>query len=317
MTGRAVVPYVRRADWPTFDRLVDELRAAMPEFEIVLHAELTDEQRAAARVAIADGPSADQLATLSNLELIQSTWAGVEQIIPIVPGGVRIARMIDPQLAFTMSEAVLASTLYLHRDMPRYLRQQRNAEWNVQPLVRTSARRIGVLGLGALGSHAAATLRDHGFVVAGWSRSEKAIAGIDCVHGDAGLGGLLARSDIVVNLLPHTPATAGLLGAAAFGAMPAGSSLVNFGRGETVEDDALLDALDRGHLDHAVLDVFDTEPLPADHPYWRHPRVTVLPHISGPTSPDTAAAIAAQNVRRFLADGRLPVDALVDPDLGY
>jgi hypothetical protein len=98
----------------------------------------------------------------------------------------------------------------------------------------------------------------------------------------------------VVNLLPHTAATANLLGAEALAAMPTGGSLINFGRGQTVDDDALIAALDRGHLDHAVLDVFDLEPLPSDHRYWHHASVTVLPHISGPTSADTAAVIAAR-----------------------
>ena len=135
---------------------------------------------------------------------------------------------------------------------------------------------------------------------------------------------MLERSDIVVNLLPDTPATVGLLDADAFARMPAGASLINFGRSPTVDDDALLAALDGdgdghggGHLDHAVLDVFVTEPLPDDHPYWDHPRVTVLPHISGPTSTDTAAVIAAHNVRAFLADGTLPTDAIVDRARGY
>ena len=121
----------------------------------------------------------------------------------------------------------------------------------------------------------------------------------------------------MVNLLPHTADTVGLLGAEAFAAMPSGASLVNFGRGQTVDDAALLDVLDRGHLDHAVLDVFDVEPLPAEHPYWQHASVTVLPHISGPTSVDTAAEIAAANVRRFLTTGDFPTDAMVDRARGY
>ena len=131
------------------------------------------------------------------------------------------------------------------------------------------------------------------------------------------MGELLGRSDIVVNLLPHTDDTAGLLGAAAFAAMPAGASFVNFGRGATVEEAALLAALDSGHLDHAVLDVFATEPLPDDHRFWVHERVTVLPHVSGPTSPDTAAVIAARNVRHYLDTGELPTGALIDRTRGY
>ncbi len=316
---KPVVPYVRDPRMDPHDALVDALRGAMPDVDLRLHADLAIERLGEATVAIVDGPSGEQLATMPNLRLVQSTWAGVEAILPNVPDEVAVARMVDPQLASTMSEAVLAWTLYLHRDMPRYARQQRRAQWIEHALVRASDRRVGVLGLGALGRAAAETLRDHDFVVAGWSRRPKTIDGVQCFHDGPDGGGvdaLLSRSDIVVNLLPDTSATVGLLGARAFASMPERASLINFGRGPTVDDDALLAALD-GHLDHAVLDVFVTEPLPADHPYWTHPSVTVLPHISGPTSPDTAAIIAAANVHAFLADGTLPIDALVDRAHGY
>ena len=318
-----LVPFVRNPDWGPHDALVDALRAAMPELDLQIHADIPVARLGEPTVAIVDGPSSEQLSSIPNLRLVQSTWAGVEAILPAVPDGVVVARMIDPQLGLTMAEAVLAWTLYLHRDMPRYAQQQRESEWIEHVPVRASNRRVGILGLGALGSLAAETLRDQRFDVAGWSRTEKRIDGVECFHdGPAGGGfdALLERSDIIVNLLPHTAATVGLLGADAFARMPVGASLINFGRGSTVDDDALLEALgdaESGHLGHAVLDVFVTEPLPADHPYWRHPKVTVLPHISGPTSTDTAAIIAAANVRAFLADGTLPTEALVDRTRGY
>lgn len=325
-----LVPFVRDLDDGPHDVLVDALRAAMPDLDLQIHAQIPAERLSEATVAIVDGPSAAQLSTLPNLRLVQSTWAGVEAILPTVPEGVEVARMVDPRLAETMAEAVLAWTLYLHRDMARYARQQRNGEWIGHDLVHASQRRVGILGLGALGRTAAETLRAQGFDVSGWSRSPKSIDGVTCFHDEpdgGGVSALLERSDIVVNLLPQTEATTGVLDAEAFARMPVGSSLINFGRGPTVDDDALLDALagehqsaglERGgHLDHAVLDVFAIEPLPDDHPYWKHPRVTVLPHISGPTTPVTAGVIAAANVRAFLADGTLPTDALVDRACGY
>lgn len=314
---RPLVPFVRRVDEGPHPVLLAALRRSLSEVELVEHGEIPADRLTEATVAIVDGPSADQLESLPNLRFVQSTWAGVEAIIPAVPDGVAIARMVDPQLAATMAEAVLAWTLYLHRDMPRYARQQRDAEWVEHPVARVTDRRVGIVGLGALGTAAAKTLVCHGFDVAGWSRSAKAIDGVQCFDGDAGFATLLARSDIVVNLLPHTAATANLFGAEAFAVMPFGGSLINFGRGQTVDDDALIAALDRGHLDHAVLDVFDIEPLPSDHRYWHHASVTVLPHISGPTSADTAAIIAADNVRRFLESGELPNSALVDRARGY
>ena len=315
-----LVPFVRDADQGPHDELVDALRAAMPDIDLRVHAEIPAERLSEPTVAIVDGPSAEQLSSMPNLRLVQSTWAGVEAVLPAVPDHVAVARMIDPQLGLTMAEAVLAWTLYIHRDMPRYARQQRQRQWIEHAPVRAANRRVGILGLGALGEIAARTLAEQNFDVAGWSRRPKAIEGVESFHDEAGgggLGSLLARSDIVVNLLPDTPATTRLLGAESFDLMPAGASLINFGRGPTVDDDALLASLDAGHLDHAVLDVFATEPLPGTHRYWEHPKVTVLPHISGPTSTDTAAIIAADNVRAFLDHGTMPTEAIVDRRRGY
>ncbi len=289
----------------------------MPDVEIVAVEELPADRLTGVRVAIVDGPTPDQLASLPDLEWVQSTWAGVEAVIDAVPEHVVIARMVDPELTRTMTEAVLAWTLYLHRDMPTYAAQQARREWRELPLVRASDRRVAVLGLGALGSAAARRLGDHGFDVLGWSRSLKQIDGVHSTSGDGGLVRTLQHADIAINLLPDTPATRGLLGADAFAAMPTGSRVVNFGRGPTIDDDALLAALDSGSIGHAVLDVFAVEPLPPDHRYWSHPNVTVLPHISGPTSPDTAADIVAANLRAYFAEGSLPTDALVDRRRGY
>lgn len=318
--GLQMVAFVRDPGQGAHEALVDALRLAMPDVDLRVHADIPTDHLGEVTVAVVDGPSGEQLASMSNLRFVQSTWAGVEAILPIVPDGVEVARMVDPQLALTMAEAVLAWTLYLHRDMPRYARQQQQHEWVEQPPVRASDRRIGIVGLGELGRVAAEVLRDQHFDVAGWSRSRKSIDAVTCFHDGedgAGIGALLERSDIIVNLLPDTPATVAMLGAEAFARLPPGASLINFGRGPTVDDDALLRSLDSGHLDHAVLDVFHTEPLPIDHRYWDHPSVTVLPHISGPTSVETAALIAAANVRAFLADGTLPAAALVDPSRGY
>jgi glyoxylate/hydroxypyruvate reductase A len=309
-----VVPYVR--DGEPNEQMLAGLSRSLPDVLVARAAELDPEQLAVARVAVVDGIDADLLAAMTSLEMVQATWAGVESVLAVVPDDVHVVRMIDPQLGLTMAEAVLTWVLYLHRGMPDYLRHQRAAEWIEHEQVLASDRRVGVLGLGALGGLAATTLRDQGFDVAGWSRSARAIDGVDCLHGPDGLGELLERSDIVVNLLPHTAATSKLVDAAAFALLPDGASLINVGRGTTVDDDALLAALD-DRLAHAVLDVFTVEPLPTDHPYWTHPQVTVLPHVAANTTPATASVIAAANVSAYLADGSLPADALVDRSLGY
>lgn len=313
-----VVPFVRSPRFGPPDELVDALNDAIDGAQVVALSDNGDADRlGAARVAIVDGPEPEQLAQLPDLDWVQSTWAGVESLLELLPDHVVVARMIDPQLATTMAEAVLAWTLYLHRDMPRYARQQQDRVWEMQPLVAAPDRRVGVLGLGELGRASAITLAEHAFDVLGWSRSPKTIDGVECHHGDDGLAVVLAQSEIVVNLLPLTRATTGLLGAEALRQLPPGASVINFGRGPTIDEDALLAALDNGRLDHAVLDVFDVEPLPAAHPFWTHASVTVLPHISGPTTVATAAVIAARNVSRWLETGELPTDSIVDRRHGY
>lgn len=312
-----IVPYVRQPGWVDHGDLLSALIAALPEYTVLELDDIPPDRLDDIEVAIVDGATAEQLAALANLRWVQSTWAGVDELLATLPEHIAIARMIDPQLVDTMSEAVLAWTLYLHRDMPRYAQHQRAREWHPHAPVQAGDRRIGIVGLGVLGAAAGQRLAANGFAVAGWSRSAKSIDHIEAFSGADGLHGLLARSDIVVNLLPHTPDTVGLLGRDAFAAMPPGSSVINFGRGSTVDDDALLAALDAGHLAHAVLDVFDIEPLPTEHRYWSHESVTVLPHVSGPTTPATAAVIAADSVRRYLTTGELPDDAMADRARGY
>ncbi|MFK8023092.1 MAG: 2-hydroxyacid dehydrogenase [Ilumatobacter sp.] len=314
MSGEVVVAYVRRS--APNPLMLDALRAALPDVVIEPVSALGAEALAGARVAILDGIDVDQLAALPALEMVHATWAGVESVLEVVEDGIHVVRMVDPQMAATMAETVLTWVLYLHREGPAYLRQQRNREWLERPQVLAADRRVGVLGLGALGVASATTLRDQGFDVAGWSRSPKSIDGVGSFHGHDGFGALLERSDIVVNLLPHTPDTEGLLDAGAFARLPDNASIVNVGRGSTIDDEALLAALDH-RLSHAVLDVFHVEPLPADHQFWDRDDVTVLPHIAANTTPATAAAVAAENIRAYLADGALPGDALVDRARGY
>ncbi|WP_417667506.1 2-hydroxyacid dehydrogenase [Roseibium sp.] len=278
--------------------------------------DLSEAERARAEVAIIANPDPKDLATLPNLKWVQSLWAGVERLVAELPeDGPRIVRMTDPQMAETMAEAVLAWTLYLHRDMPRYARQQQERVWLEHPLKLPGERTVGVLGLGKLGSRALARLHDNGFNVCGWSRTEKDISGIETHHGQAGLTEVLSKSDITVLLTPLTQETRGLIGKAALTTVKKGASLINFARGPIVDDSALLAALNDDRLNHAVLDVFAIEPLPEEHPYWAHPKVTVLPHISAPTVPATAARIVAENLKTYFDAGIIP--PAVDRTRGY
>ena len=311
-----VLPLVCAAGYPFADAWRAALQAALPEERIAALETLDADERADCDVAIVANPDPRALATLPRLKWVHSVWAGVERLVADLQASpVQIVRLVDPQLADTMAEAVLAWTLYLHRDMPRYARQQAASQWLEHDYLPAQRKTVALLGLGELGLAAAARLRAAGFQLTGWSRSRKAVPGMQCFAGDAELPALLAGADILVCLLPLTPETEGLLDAKALAQLRPGAALINFARGAIIDDAALRAALDAQQLRHAVLDVFRTEPLPADQWQWQHPQVTVLPHISGPTNRQTAAAIVAANIRRFRAAGALPT--VVDKQRRY
>ena len=314
--SREPIAYVTRHP-ASADRWVTRLSAAMPDESVKPFAQLTPAERAGVRVAVVADPDPADLAALPALEWVQSTWAGVERMLAELPPNLPIARMVDPRLAEVMAEAVLTATLWLHRDGPAYARQQRERVWAERDYVRPQARTVGVLGIGALGGEAARRLAANGFRTLGWRRDapRDRDASIETLRGTEGLRALLARSDIVVCLLPLTDATRGLLDADAFAALRPGAAIVNFGRGAILDETALLAALDGGRVGHALLDVFATEPLPADHPFWAHPSVTVWPHVSAPTDAETASLIVARNVGTWRASGVLP--QVVDRARGY
>ncbi|WP_066330647.1 2-hydroxyacid dehydrogenase [Azohydromonas lata] len=268
-------------------------------------------------VALVANPPPGSLRGLTGLKLIQSLWAGVDRLLAddTLPPGVPIVRMVDPAMSTAMAETALWAVLSLHRGFFDYARQRREGVWKHLPQRRADEVGVTVLGLGEMGLAAARRLVAQGYRVAGWSARPRSEPGIECVSGDAELPALLARSQIVVNLLPLTPATRGLFDAARLSLLPQGASLVNLARGGHVVEADLLAALDAGRLRHAVLDVFQAEPLAADHPFWTHPRVTVLPHAAALTDARSAAEVAAQNVRAVLA-GELPLHR-VESGRGY
>ncbi|MBJ7536707.1 2-hydroxyacid dehydrogenase [Marinomonas transparens] len=311
-----MIPFVSRANASNQSIWIAALSASMPNEVVVPFSELTDDQRMQCDLAIVANPSPQDLLMLPNLKWVHSVWVGVERMInELVSPSFSIVRLVDPELTNTMSEAVLAWTLFLHRDMPTYTQQQEQVIWLQKPMVRAKDRRIGVLGLGELGQVSAKRLVDNGFSVSGWSRRAKLVAGVQCFHGEDGLGQLLSQSDILICLLPLTPQTKGLLGEKNLSLLPFGAGLINFARGPIIDDLALLDALEQGHVSHAVLDVFMQEPLPSDHVYWRHQNVSVLPHISAPTHPQSASKIVADNVLRYRLDASIP--EAVDLNRGY
>lgn len=296
-------------------------RTALPEAlaafaEVKPFDQLSEAERQDAKAAIVANPDPAEVAALPNLVWVQSLWAGVERLTAELPeDGPLIVRLTDPQMADTMSEAVIAWTLYLHRDMPKYMQQQRECVWLGHELKTPQEKTVGVLGIGKLGAASALRLKANGFNVLGWSRSPKELPGVPCFHGMDGLTNVLGQSDIVVVLMPLTGETTGMLGATQFRACKLGAAIINFARGPILQSEALLDALDYGPLSHAVLDVFDEEPLPEEHPFWSHSKVTVLPHISAPTITSTAVKIVASNIGGYFETGAVP--PAVDRKRGY
>ena len=268
-------------------------------------------------IALVWQPPRGALATLPNLKAIQSLGAGVEHVLrdAELPAGVPIARLIDPGLKTGMVEFVALEVLRHHRRDPEYRALQAKGEWRRLPQTLSRDRRVGILGLGHLGTACAETLRGFGFDVAGWSRSAKSIDGIACHHGDDGLFALLERTDILICLLPLTPETEDILDATTLGALPRGAVLINAARGRHVVDDDLIDALDSGQLSAASLDVYREEPLPAGHPFWTHPKIVMFPHAAAWTLPESGAPVIADNIRR-LREGRA-LYGLIDARRGY
>ncbi len=249
-----------------------------------------------------------------RLKAVLSLWAGVEKIAGNETLTVPLARMVDHGLTQGMTEWVVGHVLRYHLGMDQHITVQ-DGVWTPDAPPLAPERRVCIQGLGALGEAAARALSALGFDVTGWSRTAKDIPGVRCLHGDAGLRTALSHAEIIVLLLPDTPATTNTLNAETLALLPKGARVINPGRGPLIDDDALLSALNSGQIGHATLDVFRVEPLPADHPYWAHPKVTVTPHIASETRPATAAQVICDNIARGEAGEALL--HIVNRDLGY
>ena len=261
-----------------------------------------------------NGPVQD-FTPYTNARAVMNLWAGVDSIVGNKTLTIPLVRMVDPSLTAGMVEWVTGHALRHHLGMDTHINGQ-DGIWrdDVYPPLAAD-RPIAILGLGALGQacgHALATL---GFPISGWSRNAKSVDNITCYHGTDGLKAALSNAQIIVLLLPKTPDTTHIINAETLAQMPKGAFIINPGRGPLIGDDALLAALDSGHIAHATLDVFATEPLPADHPYWAHPNVTVTPHIAAATRAKTSAQTIAKNI--LLDQAGKPMPHTVDRKAGY
>jgi glyoxylate/hydroxypyruvate reductase A len=292
-----------------------QLARLMPELEVRIWPEVGDP--ADIDYALVWRPEPGLLVSLPRLKLILSLGAGVDHILcdPHLPPHVPIVRLVDPYLTDAMSEFVVLQVLRLHRQDVDYNAQQSAEIWRELEQKNAGERPVGILGFGEIGRDAGRKLEGLGFDVALWGRRAKSVEGLTGYAGWAGFSTLLARSEILVCLLPLTAETEGILNASTFEQLPNGAGLINAGRGGHLVEEDLIPALDSGKLSAAALDVFRDEPLPPGHAFWHHPRVLVTPHIAGTTNPSTAAPIILDNIRRF-EEGR-PLLNRVDPAQGY
>lgn len=267
--------------------------------------------------AIVGGKAPGDLRGFANLRAIQSTWAGVNHLLADagLPFDRPLARMVDQGLTVSMTEYIVLHVVDSAREGPRLRAAQRARQWlDLEPVAPATVT-VAILGLGTLGADAGRRLAGLGFRVRGWSRSRKEIPGIESFAGDDGFKACLTGARILVCLLPLTDDTRGILSAATFAPLAQGAVLIHAARGAHLNEADLLAALQAGRLSRAVLDVFQAEPLPSDHPFWRHPRVTVTPHVAAITRAGTGAADIVENYRRAMAGQ--PLINQVDRAKGY
>lgn len=295
--------------------LRDRFAELLPDLDVALADERFD--KATIRQMLTWNVPDDIATAWPNLEVIFSLGAGADQFdMTLIPQGVQVVRLISEDHAAMMREYVTMSVLALHRDLPGYIDRQRRQVWNrvsVPPLAEN--RRVGVMGLGNLGRGALDALQPFGFSLSGWARSARNIDGVTTFHGANGLNTFLAQTDILICLLPLTDATRNILNSEVFERLPKGAALVHVGRGQQLDHDALISALDSGRLRAAVVDVTDPEPLPAGHPFWSDPRIILTPHIACITRIEACIPAICENIRR---DRRgEPLHGVIDRILGY
>lgn len=302
----------RRAWWKqTLQELLPDLKVLLKDEDLAAY------QPADVSYVVTWNPPSGWLATLPNLECVLSVGAGVGHVLkdPGYPRQVPIIRTISESLRTRMTEYVVLHVLRFHRRLPEIVDAQTRAEWiqYVEPLA--SDIRVGILGLGNLGGAAARALVGLGYDVAGWSRRGRPIEGVSVHVGVDGLRDVLARSRIVVCMLPQTAATLDVLDLDAFRTMPSDGALINVGRGENLVDADLIAALDSGHLRGATLDVFRDEPLPRSHPFWSHPKILITSHTASAIEPATGGQVIAENLKAFIRGDHVP--DVVDIEQGY
>ncbi|MEL7097229.1 MAG: glyoxylate/hydroxypyruvate reductase A [Pseudomonadota bacterium] len=299
------------ARWPYYET---PLRTAFAACGLDVHLARDHAPETVDYIVYAPNSDVQDFTPYTRLRAVLNLWAGVEMVAGNPTLTVPLCRMVDPGLTQGMAEWVSGHVLRHHLGMDAHITAAPGT-WAPTPPPLSWDRPVTILGLGELGTACCQTLGRIGFPVTGWSRTQKQIDGITCRSGADGLTAALGTAQILVLLLPDTQATTNILNAETLALLPKGAVILNPGRGPLIDDDALLSALDTGHVGHATLDTFRTEPLPADHPYWHHPNVTVTPHIASETRAEYSSQTIAENIARDQA-GK-PLLHVVDRALGY
>ena len=299
-----------RAEWWR-----DALQDLLPGVEVRLWEDAGD--KAKVEYAVVWKPPAGGLKTFPNLKCIISMGAGIDHLLadPELPTHLPVIRTVGPDLRQRMREYLALHVLRFHRRLPDIEAAQRRKAWDQIITPPAPQRTVGVMGLGNMGSEAAHTLAELGFKVRGWSRRPKRLHGIECFHGEDQVESFLSRAEILICLLPLTPATEGILNHRLFARLPKGACLINVGRGRHLVEKDLIPALDSGQLGGATLDVLNVEPPPEDHPFWAHPKILLTPHIASLIDPASGAKVIAENLKLFIAGQ--PVPDMVDLKQGY
>jgi len=313
---KSIVPFISSLPKADIDQWLKVLKKKLPKERIVKFSNLKKLDYNKVDVAIVANPNPTEVKKLVNLKWIQSVWVGVEKLVESFKGEkVKIVRLIDPEMNRTMSEAVLSWVLYLHRDMHFYRVQQNKRVWKETDYIKPSNKVVSFIGLGELGSASVAKLIENGFNVCGWSRGKKKISKVKSFTGQLGLKKMLNQTDILVCLIPLTQKTKYLLNYKTLSYLKRGASIINFARGGIINAKDLVKHLNSGKIKHAVLDVFEKEPLPSSSDLWKHKNITVLPHISAHTDIDTASSIVCKNIKTYRLNNRIPKS--VDMLRGY
>jgi len=308
MTIIGFYDFAKSADWQI------KLGRHLSDFSLV---DLMSPEGRMADIALVWAPPAGAFADMPNLKGIINKGQGVDHIMrdPTVPRDVPLVRLVDPDMSDALSHWVILAALDFWRDASYYRRCQTQKIW--KPVVQRPATgaTIGIMGVGAIGSVVAKRFAALGFAVRGWARSPREIDGVTVFAGSDSLDKFLDDVDILVSVLPLTDETTGIMNADLFARLAKGAFVINGGRGQQLVDDDLLTALEAGQLAGAALDVFAHEPLPKDHPFWTHPKITVWPHVAAQTNPNTAASQVAAAITAIMA-GKMPENR-VDWHRGY